>query len=130
QDTPLVIADARDKGQRRVRNLVYICPVDHVGTSVFVKGWVVPGSRQHPIVLVHDLGETVYMMGGLATKLAEAGYSVYSFDQRGHGQSGRRLGHIPGFNQLALDLLQVVAWVKHKEGGRKPVIVGQGLGAL
>ena len=31
---------------------------------------------------------------------------------------------------MVKDLLQVAAWVKYKEGGRAPVIIGQGVGAL
>ncbi|MFK7824530.1 MAG: alpha/beta fold hydrolase [Oligoflexales bacterium] len=113
-----------------VRNLVYTCPVDHTGTSVFVKGWLIPEDNKRPVVLVHGLGESVELMAPFAKKLAARGYSVYGFDLRGHGQSGRKLGHIPSFHQLSLDLLQVVAWVKHKESGRKPIIIGQGMGSL
>lgn len=113
-----------------VRNLVYTCPVDHTGTSVFVKGWLIPEENKQPVVLVHGLGESVELMATFAKKLAARGYSVYGFDLRGHGQSGRKLGHIPSFHQLSLDLLQVVAWVKHKESGRKPIIIGQGMGSL
>ena len=113
-----------------VRNLVYTCPVDHTGTSVFVKGWLIPEDNKRPVVVVQGLGESVELMAPFAKKLAGRGYSVYGFDLRGHGQSGRKLGHIPSFHQLSLDLLQVVAWVKHKESGRKPIIIGQGMGSL
>lgn len=118
------------KPEERVRNLVYTCPVDHVGTSVFVKGWLIPGPAKEALILVHDLGETAENLAACAKKIALRGYSVYCFDLRGHGQSGRRLGHVANFNQLALDLLQVVAWVKHKGGGKKPLVIGQGMGAL
>lgn len=116
--------------ESKARSLVYTCPVDHVGTSLFVKGWVLPQSSKAPIILVHDLGESANNMEDIATQFSDKGYNVYSFDIRGHGQSGRRLGHISGFHQLTIDLLQVVAWVKHKEGGKKPIIAGQGFGAL
>lgn len=118
------------QGAGRVHNLVYTCPVDHVGTSVFVKGWLIPGKQKRPVILVHDLGETADQLSDCAQRLAKLDYSVYSFDMRGHGQSGRRLGHVPSFHQLSMDLLQVVAWVRHKEQGRRPVIVAQGMGAL
>mgnify|MGYP000346601829 CR=1 FL=1 len=114
---------------QKIRNLVYTCPVDHLGTSVFVKGWISGETPQQSVILVHDLGETAEDFDGMATKLVNSGFNVYSFDQRGHGQSGRRLGHIPSFRQLSLDLLQVAAWVRHQEN-TKPFIIGQGMGAL
>lgn len=114
----------------RVRNLVYTCPVDHDGTSVFVKGWLIPGASSNPIVLVHDIGETVESLEPFAMSLATAGYSVYGFDMRGHGQSDQKLGRALNFKQLTSDLLQVVAWVKHKESGKKPIVIAQGIGAL
>ena len=117
-------------GKEKVHNLVYTCPVDHVGTSVFVKGWLIPGKQHRPVILVHDLGETADSLSAFAKSLARHSYSAYCFDMRGHGQSGRRLGHVPSFGQLSHDLLQVAAWVRHKEQGRRPVIVAQGVGAL
>ena len=131
KDDPMSTSDpSTTEEDSSVRNLVYTCPVDHTGTSVFVKGWLIPENNKRPVVLVHGLGESVELMAPFAKKLAARGYSVYGFDLRGHGQSGRKLGHIPSFHQLSLDLLQVVAWVKHKEAGRKPIIIGQGMGSL
>lgn len=116
--------------QTKVHTLVYTCPVDHVGTSVFVKGWLVPEKQNRPVILIHDLGESAGHLADFAMHLARLGYSTYSFDMRGHGQSGRRLGHVSSFGQLSLDLLQVAAWVRHKEQGRRPVIIAQGMGSL
>ena len=93
---------SQEEDAPRVHNLVYTCPVDHVGTSVFVKGWLIPGRQKRPVILVHDLGETAEKLSDCAIRLARAGYSVYSFDMRGHGQSGRRLGTFPAFNNSPL----------------------------
>lgn len=114
----------------RVRNLVYICPVDHKGTSVFVKGWLTSHSKKPPIILVHDLGENVESYEKTAQQLALEQFNVYSFDMRGQNKAANRLAPIQNFEQLAHDLLQVSAWVKHAEKGEKPIIFGQGLGAL
>ncbi|MFK7872015.1 MAG: alpha/beta fold hydrolase [Oligoflexales bacterium] len=111
-------------------NILYTCPVDHVGTSVFVRGWTFPQSERAPVIFIHDLGETADQYDRFAQSVTDIGHSVYGFDMRGHGQSGRRLGHIPSFQHLVNDLLQVVAWVRHKEKGRKPILIGQGIGSL
>lgn len=110
-------------------HVVFSCPADHSGTTLHVEGWLRDNSEKAPVVLVHDLGENIRKYRQVALRLRAAGYDVYGMDLRGHGQSGRRLGHIPRFQALVNDLLQVAAWVKHKRE-RKPILIGHGLGAL
>jgi alpha-beta hydrolase superfamily lysophospholipase len=112
------------------QKVVTSLPVDHSGTTVYVKGWKLPASDKPPLLIVHDLGEHTGLYRETALSLIDRGYSVYAFDLRGHGRSGRRLGHAPSFNVLVSDLLQVAAWVRHLEGGRSPIIMGHGVGAL
>lgn len=117
--------------QSKIRTLVYVCPVDTAGTSLFVKGWMAPHPSKDPIpvIFVHDLGETLENYTPVAEKLALDGFNVYSFDMRIKKKRLRDLGAV-GFEDLASDLLQVVAWIKHKEEGTKPIVIGQGVGAL
>jgi len=109
---------------------VFSCPVDHSGTSVYLKGWLTDDCEFPPLVFVHDLGEHIGKYRKMAIDLNADRCNFYGFDLRGHGRSGRMLGHITRFDDLVKDLLQVVAWVKHKEKGRQPILVGQGIGAL
>jgi alpha-beta hydrolase superfamily lysophospholipase len=81
-------------------------------------------------VFAHDVGESIIRYEALALALAGSGYSVYGFSMRGHDAAALRLGSIPSFSILINDLLQVLAWVKHKEDGRKPIIIARGMGAL
>lgn len=113
-----------------VQKIVSSLPVDHQGTAVYVKGWRYEHGQAPSILIVHDLGEQTTHYRETARDFVQAGYSVYLFDLRGHGRSGRRLGHAPSFNILVKDLLQVAAWVRHKEDGKPPVILGHGIGAL
>lgn len=122
--------DGATPSNHPLKALVYSCPVDHEGTAVYVKGWRSPENHNHPVLFVHDLGENISMYRRTGRMLAMGGFNTYGFDLRGHGRSGRRLGHTPSFDQLVKDLLQVVSWVKHKEDGLKPILVGQGVGAL
>lgn len=109
---------------------VFSCPVDHSGTSVYLKGWLTDLCEFPPLVFVHDLGEHIGKYRKMAIDLNSVHCNFYGFDLRGHGRSGRMLGHITRFDDLVNDLLQVVAWVKHKEKGRQPILIGQGMGAL
>ncbi len=112
------------------QTVVFSCPVDHSGMQVFIKGWLAPDSTRPPLIVVHDLGENISGYRDFARRMVHFGFSVYAFDLRGHGRSGRMLGHISDFDDLTSDLLQVAAWIRHQEKGRLPIIVGQGLGGL
>jgi len=113
-----------------VQTVVLDLETDHEGTSVYLKGWVVPNQDTTPIVIVHDLAEQSALYRTAAKYITEGGRSVYCFDLRGHGRSGRMLGYIKKFSNLVSDLLQVAAWVRHKSGGKPPVILGHGIGAV
>ncbi len=113
-----------------VQKIVSSLPVDHSGTSIYVKGWKHPACMGHPILIVHDLGEHTEMYRHVIDDMVERGKNVYMFDLRGHGRSGKRLGHAPSYDILIKDLLQVAAWVRHKESGLAPIIIGHGIGAL
>lgn len=118
-------------GDQDVATVVYTVPVDHEGMSVYVKGWVKPDSPNPPLLIVHDLRQNIGLYRRFARKLLDNDCSVYGFDLRGHGRSGGKvLGHVPSFNVLVRDLLQVVAWVRYRSNRQMPVIVGHGIGAL
>ena len=120
----------KDSNTSNLQNAVYSCPVDHTGTNVYLKGWVQPQTEDPPLLFIHDLGESVGRYREFCLRMGQEGYSIYGFDLRGHGRSGRLLGHIPDFEALTKDLLQVVAWIRFKSDRRVPILVGQGIGAL
>lgn len=113
-----------------VQAVVYRCPIDHSGGTIYLKGWIVEDSELPPIVIVHDLGEGVRFYRSLAVRLHALGFSTFCFDLRGHGRSGPVLGHAPSFHSLVKDLLQVGSWVRFKSGRRLPILMSQGVGSL
>lgn len=127
--TPILQQEGSKEKDQKVRKLTYTCPIDHKGSSLFVKGWINPSNEKSPIIICHDLGESSKDLSFICEEMAALGYNTYSFDMRGHGATDQHTPSHNSMNQLALDLLQVVAWVKHKEKGLKPILIGQGLGA-
>lgn len=109
----------------------YSCPVDHAGHMVSMRGWRRRDKLDQPaLLLVHDVGEEIAMYRDSARYICEQGFSCYGYDQRGHGQSSARTGHVDEFQELTKDLLQVAAWVKHMHNGKPPIVIGQGYGCL
>lgn len=123
--------DARGIPGALRQTVIHAVPVDHSGLMAYVKGWLATdGTSRGSVVVVHDIGENAGSYRDFARKLIQHGYNVYAFDLRGHGRSGRMLGHINHFADFVNDLLQVCAWIRHQENGRAPVILGHGLGGL
>ncbi len=65
----------------------------------------------------------------LGTQLKEAGFAAYFLDQRGHGRSGGRRGHLSRFSQLLGDLQALRRAVRRRQDVPQ-VLVGDGFGGL
>ncbi len=110
--------------------LAFSCPVDHEGTAVYVQGWARAQSDYSPVIFVHDLAENVELYEPAAKLLNKSGINAFSFDMRGHGRTSPLAGKMLSFSDLIKDLLQVVAWIRYKSDRKKPILIGQGAGAL
>ncbi|MGE5801279.1 MAG: alpha/beta hydrolase [Gemmatimonadota bacterium] len=62
-------------------------------------------------------------------ELRDAGFAAYFLDQRGHGRSGGRRGHLSRFSQLLGDL-QAFRRAVRRRVDIPQVLVGQGFGGL
>ena len=74
------------------------------GCSLFAQWWRPKADSRGVVVLVHGLGEHSDRYPRLRQALLEAGYTLATYDLRGHGRSGGRRGHIDSFEQYRTDL--------------------------
>lgn len=91
---------------------------------------------EHPtaaVLYLHDwhpqpagLGESFAAMG---TELRDAGFAACFLDQRGHGRSGGRRGHLSRFSQLLGDL-QTFRRAVRRRYDIPQVLLGHGFGGL
>jgi len=65
----------------------------------------------------------------MGTQLQDAGFATYFLDQRGHGRSGGRRGHLSRFSQLLGDLQALRRAVRRRQD-LPQVLVGHGFGGL
>ncbi|MBW3534350.1 MAG: lysophospholipase [Gemmatimonadetes bacterium] len=92
--------------------------------------WEAPDPRGR-VVVVHGLGEHAGRYDVLARPLAARGYSVLAYDQRGHGASEGRRGHVADFGLFVEDLQRVLDEADRiRSGWEAPFLLGHSMGAL
>lgn len=96
------------------------------GISILIRNWTIDKPKA-TVLLVHGYGEHSGRYEETAKRLNDAGYSVYSYDRRGEGQSEGLNGHIQSINNHVMDLIEMRKCVAVKG---KFFIMAHSLGAL
>ncbi len=98
--------------------------------ELFECRWGVRGNPKAGIVLIHGYGDHCGRYEGLVTRLADRGYLVAAFDQRGHGRSEGRRGFIYSFDAYLDDLDLFINRLATTLGPRPLFLNGHSLGGL
>jgi alpha-beta hydrolase superfamily lysophospholipase len=87
-------------------------------------------SARAQVVLVHGHGEHIGRYSALIQSLAQAGFAVTAYDQRGHGQSGGARGSVPHADALLGDLASIIDHVREGPAARALplVLLGHSMG--
>lgn len=80
------------------------------------------------LVIVHGYGEHARRHGQLARTAQEAGWDVYAFDLRGHGESPGVRGSVPGFGRSLADLQELFRTVRADDPERTVLLFGHSMG--
>lgn len=99
------------------------------GTELFLRDWLIDGETAPCVVLLHGLGEHCGRYLHVATQLHALGYSVRTFDQRGHGQSGGARGDAPTLTAHSDDAEILIRDFAHRCATR-PLLFGHSMGGL
>lgn len=72
------------------------------GTTMYGCSWLPPsGTNVKAVIgLVHGMGEHMGRYVHVGNWLSDEGFAVIGFDQRGHGRTEGRRGHIPAYDAL------------------------------
>lgn len=99
------------------------------GLELFCKSWPAEKPRA-AVVLVHGFGEHCDRYPHVIETLVPAGYSVFSFDHRGHGRSPGKRGHVLNWNEFLQDIENYIQKV-HTEHADLPLyLMGHSMGGL
>jgi alpha-beta hydrolase superfamily lysophospholipase len=98
------------------------------GIHIYTQQWVADQPIAN-IVIVHGLGDHSDRYQNYVDYFVPRGYSIYSFELRGHGRSGGARGHVDRFEQYAEDANEVVTRIK-QQSNLKLFMLGHSLGSL
>jgi len=98
------------------------------GVELLTRSWVVDNPR-YEVLLVHGLGEHSGRWDGPAEHFNRIGASIYSYDLRGHGESGGDPVDLNEFADLYRDI-QAMAHATVATSGKPWVLYGHSLGGL
>jgi alpha-beta hydrolase superfamily lysophospholipase len=88
------------------------------------------GNPRAIVLIIHGVAEHLGRYDYVTDKFNSFGYSVYRYDQRGHGRSGGERGFFPRYDTLADDANVMVDLVR-KEDAHLPVFVlGHSMGGM
>ncbi|MGB5192698.1 MAG: lysophospholipase [Polyangiales bacterium] len=105
------------------------------GANIQVRGWVIEQPKAIVQVL-HGMAEHSARYARLARALADAGYSTYAHDHRGHGQSvpeGGSPGHMAdsdGWNRIVEDAHGVNREIAKRHPNVPIIILGHSMGSF
>lgn len=99
------------------------------GVELYLR-WVRPESPKGTVLLAHGAGEHCGRYLHLERAFTDAGWSLYAYDQRGHGKSTGRRMHVDGFDDYVDDLAKVYDEVKVHAGEGRVFVYGHSMGGL
>jgi alpha-beta hydrolase superfamily lysophospholipase len=98
-------------------------------TSLYSRLYENEKAQSH-ILLVHGFGEHSGRYEALIAHLLGKGYSITTYDQRGHGKSAGLYGHVDRFAQYEEDLDFMVSVVSAHNESKKLFLIAHSMGGL
>ncbi len=82
------------------------------------------------LIVVHGVGEHSKRYLSFAKKISAANGACYLYDQRGHGSSDGKRGHVAKFENYSNDLLNIYELVFSKSQGHPVFVYGHSMGSV
>jgi alpha-beta hydrolase superfamily lysophospholipase len=100
------------------------------GRDLYGQGWEPEGECRAVLAIVHGVGEHSGRYMNVVNRVVPCGFAAYGFDQRGHGRSPGRRGHINKWADYREDLRAFLQWTRERQSGRALFLYGHSMGAL
>lgn len=100
------------------------------GCQLYYKAWIPDVGPKAVLAIVHGAGEHIDRYQTLATSLLPSGYAIIGYEQRGHGRSDGRRGHIYSWDEYRSDLAIFLYRVAEMVPDIPVFLLGHSLGSL
>ena len=100
------------------------------GLEMYSKVWLPSGKARGVVCLVHGVGEHIGRYQADGEALADGGYILAGFDQRGFGKSGGRRGHTPSLEAYFDDIDLFLAEIARRYPSQPRFLYGHSMGAI
>ncbi len=97
------------------------------GLILFSRTWLAENPKA-VIALVHGFGEHCGRYAHVAKFFNDNGYSVFAFDNRGHGKSEGKRGHAPSYDSYLYDIDLFLDYVIAQSTGKPIFLYGHSMG--
>ena len=98
--------------------------------SLFYQVWQPDDHQKAVVLLVHGLADHSSRYQNVVNHLLPRGYSIWTYDQRGHGLSPGPRCYVSRLSDLINDLRDFLALVTRQNPGLPIFVVGHSMGAL
>ena len=98
--------------------------------EIYSKTWLPSGKARGVVCLVHGVGEHIGRYQADGEALADAGYIMAGFDQRGFGKSSGQRGHTPGLEAYFDDIDLFLAEVERRCPDQPRFLYGHSMGGI
>jgi alpha-beta hydrolase superfamily lysophospholipase len=98
--------------------------------TFYIQGWEPEGKPKGVVCLIHGLGEHTGRYEHVGKALNHAGYALFGFDLRGHGQTGGPRGHIPSLEVALSDIHQFIGFQRQNFPDIPIFLYGHSLGGM
>ena len=104
------------------------CVTTSDGLVLRFRQWSLQGATKARVVIVHGVAEHSGRYGHVARRLADAGYEVVAYDQRGHGRSEGRRVSVDSFARYSDDLETIRRLDNRPRVARPTFLIGHSMG--
>jgi len=98
--------------------------------TYYIQGWEPEGKPKAIVCLIHGLGDHTGRFERVGKALNGAGYALFGFDMRGHGQTGGPRGHVPSLDIIMQDIHLFVDLQKQNHPNLPVFLYGHSLGGM
>jgi alpha-beta hydrolase superfamily lysophospholipase len=100
------------------------------GLEMFSKAWAPQNKARGVVCLVHGVGENICRYQADGEALAEGGYVLAGFDQRGFGKSEGQRGHTPSLEAYFNDIDLFLAEIAQRYPDQARFLYGHSMGGV